>query len=57
MRQQIRTARTLEAEWWQVLQGSVGTVTKEDESITGRFWTPGFTARSRSARVFKLVKR
>jgi hypothetical protein len=27
----MRTARTLEAEWRQVLRGSVGTGTKEDE--------------------------
>ena len=57
MRQLIRTARTLEAEWWQVLRGSVGTGTKEDELSIGRFWTAGFTARSRLARIFKLVNR
>jgi len=56
-RQLIRTARTLEAEWWQVCGGSVGTGTKEDESSTGHSWAAGFhhiTDRSRLARVFKL---
>jgi len=41
------------------LLGSAGTGTKEDES-TGRIWTAGFhhvTARSRFARVFKLINR
>jgi hypothetical protein len=56
----MRTARTLEAEWRQVLQGSVGTGTKEDKSSTGRVWAAGFrhvTARSRLAHVLKLVNR
>jgi hypothetical protein len=56
----MQTARTLEAEWWQVLGGSVSAGTKEDESITGRVWAPGFhhvTARSGLARVLKLMKR
>jgi hypothetical protein len=35
----MRTAITLEAEWWQVLQGNVGTGTKEDGPRTGRVWT------------------
>jgi hypothetical protein len=34
----MRTARTLEAEWRQVLRGSVSTAGKEDESSTGRVW-------------------
>jgi hypothetical protein len=54
----MRTARTLEAEWGQVLRGSVSTGTKEDESSTGRVWAVGFhlvTARSRLARVSKLM--
>jgi hypothetical protein len=37
----------------------VGAGTKEDESSTGRVWAAGFnhvTARSRSSRVFKLMK-
>jgi hypothetical protein len=54
----MRTARNLEAEWRQVLLGSVGTGTKEDESRTGRVWAAGFhhvTARSRLARVLKLM--
>ena len=58
--QLMRTARTLEAEWWQVLQGSVGTGTKEDESSTGRVWAAGYhhvTARCRFAGVLKLMNR
>jgi len=42
------------------LRGSVGMGTKEDESSTGRIWAAGFhhvTARSRLARVFKLMNR
>jgi hypothetical protein len=57
-RQLMRTARKLEAEWKQVLQGSVGTGTKEDESSAGRVWPAGFhhvTARSCLARVLKLM--
>jgi hypothetical protein len=49
----MRTARTLEAEWMQVLWGRVGTGTKEDESSIGCVWTAGFhhvTARFRLAR-------
>jgi hypothetical protein len=56
----MRTARALEAEWRQVLWGSVSTCTKEDESSTGRVWAAVFqpvTARSRLARVFKLMNR
>jgi hypothetical protein len=46
----MRTARTLEAEWRQVLRGSVSMGTKEGESSTGRIWAAGFhrvTARPR----------
>jgi hypothetical protein len=46
----MRTARTLEAEWRQVLRENVGTGAKEDELSTGLFRTAGFhriTARSR----------
>jgi hypothetical protein len=56
----MRTARTLEAEWRQVLRGSVGKVTKHDESSTGGVWAAGFhhdTARSRLARLLKLMNR
>ena len=56
----IQTARTLEAEWWQVCEESVGTGKKEGESSTGRVWAAGFhdvMARSRLARVFKLTNR
>jgi len=59
-RQLIRTARTLEAEWWQVLRGSVGTGTKKDESSNGCIWAAGFrqiTVRSRLVRVFRLINR
>jgi hypothetical protein len=38
----MRTARTLEAKWRQVLRGSVSTWTKEDESSTGRVWGAEF---------------
>jgi hypothetical protein len=51
----MRTARPLEAEWKQVLQGSVSTGAKEDESSTGRIWAAGFQARSRLACVLKLM--
>jgi hypothetical protein len=53
------TARTLEAEWRQVLRGSVGTGAKEGESRTERLWAVGFhhvTARSHLAGVLKLTK-
>jgi len=56
----MRKARTLEAEWWQVLRESVGSGTNEDESSTGRVWAAGFhhfTARSRLARPLKLMNR
>jgi hypothetical protein len=36
------TARTLEAEWVEVLRGSVGTGENKDESSTGRIWASGF---------------
>jgi hypothetical protein len=54
----MRTARKLEAEWLQVLRGSVGTGAKEDESSTERVWAAVFrhvTARSRLTRVLKLI--
>jgi hypothetical protein len=57
-RQLLRTVRTLEADWRQVLRGSVGTGTKKDESSTGRVLSAVFhhvTARSLLARVLKLV--
>jgi hypothetical protein len=56
----MRTARTLEPEWRQILRGSVSTGANEDESNTGRVWAAGFnhvTARSRLARVLKLMNR
>ena len=40
------------------LRGSVGTGTKEGESITGRVWAAGFhhaTARSGLGRILKLM--
>jgi hypothetical protein len=51
------TLRTLEAEWRQVLQGSMSTGTKEDESSTGHVWAAGFhlVARSRLAHILKLL--
>jgi hypothetical protein len=58
MQQLMQTARTLEAEWRQVLLGSVGMGTKEYESSTGRIWAAGFhpvMTRSRLVRVLKLI--
>jgi hypothetical protein len=55
----MRTARTLETEWRQVLRGGVSTEAKEDESSTGRVWAAEFhhvTVRSRLAGVLKLTK-
>jgi hypothetical protein len=43
MQQLMRTARMLEAEWRQVLWGSMSTGAKEDESSTGRIWLLDFT--------------
>jgi hypothetical protein len=60
MWQLMRTTTMLEAEWRQVLLGSLGTGAKEDESSTGRVRAAGFhhvTARSRLARVLKLMNR
>jgi hypothetical protein len=60
MRQLMRTARTLQAEWRQVLRGSMGTGTKEDVLSTGCVLAAGFhhvTVRSRLARVLKLTNR
>jgi hypothetical protein len=57
-RQLMRTARTLEAEWRQVLWGSVSTGAKKDDSSTGRVWAAGFqhvTTRFRLVDVLKLT--
>jgi hypothetical protein len=53
----MRTARTLEAEWRQVLRGRVSTAAKEDKSSTGRVWAAGLhvTTSSRLAGVLKLT--
>jgi hypothetical protein len=54
------TAGTLEAEWRQVLQGSMSMGVKEDESNTGQVWAAGFhhvTARSHLAGILKLINR
>jgi hypothetical protein len=54
----MRTARTLEVEWRKVLQGSVSTGEKEDQSRTGRVWPAVFyhvTARSRLALDFEVM--
>jgi hypothetical protein len=54
----MRIARTLEAEWRQVLLESVSTGAKEDESSTRHVWAAGFhhvTARSCLARILKLM--
>jgi hypothetical protein len=53
------TERTVEAEWRQVLWGSLGTGAKEDESCAGRVWAAGFhhvTARSGLVGVLKVMK-
>jgi hypothetical protein len=57
-RQLVRTERTLEEEWRQVLQGSTSTGAEKDESSTRRVWAAGFhhvTARTRLARVLELM--
>jgi hypothetical protein len=54
----MRTARILDAEWRQVLQGSVCPGSQEDKSSTGRIWAAGFhhvTARSRVVHVLKIM--
>jgi hypothetical protein len=59
-RQLMRTARTLEAEWRQVLLGSVSTGANEDELSTGHVWADGFhhvMTRTRVAGVLKLTNR
>jgi hypothetical protein len=56
----MQTATTLEAEWQQVLPGSMSTGDKEDKSSTGCIWAAGFhhaMAHSRLARVLKLMNR
>jgi hypothetical protein len=53
----MRTARTLEGEWRQVLWESLSTGVKEDESSTGRVWAAGFhhvMAHSHLAHVSKF---
>jgi hypothetical protein len=58
MWQLMQTDRTLEAEWTQVLQGSMLMGTMEDKSSTGRVWASVFhhvMARSSLARVLKLM--
>jgi hypothetical protein len=58
MWQLMRTLRTLEAEWWQILQGSVRMGIKEDESSTGCGCAAEFhhiTACSCFAHVLKLM--
>jgi hypothetical protein len=56
----MRTARTLEAEWWQVPWESTGMEIKEDDLSNGHVWAAGFhhpTAHSRLACVLKLMNR
>jgi hypothetical protein len=55
----MQTARTLEAEWKQVLWGSVSMGAKEDESSTEHVWADGFNhvkACCCLAGVLKLMK-
>jgi len=54
----MQTVRMLEAEWRQVVQGSLGMGTKEDESSTGHVWAAGFChvmARSHLVHILKLI--
>jgi hypothetical protein len=54
----MQTARMLEAEWRQVLWGSVNMGTKEDESSIEHIWAAGFhyvMARSHLMCVLKLM--
>jgi hypothetical protein len=54
----MRTVSTLEAEWRQVLQVSVGTGAKECESSIGHVWAAGFhhvTARYHLVVILKLM--
>jgi hypothetical protein len=56
--QLMQTTRMLEAEWRQVLRGSVSKETKEDESSTGHVWAAGFhhiMVHSRLAHVLKFM--
>jgi hypothetical protein len=56
--QLMQTVKTLEAEWRQVLRGSVGKGTKEGESSTGCVWTAVFhhlKAHFRLACILKLM--
>jgi hypothetical protein len=56
----MRTARTLEAEWRQVLQASVSAGAKEDESSTGHIWADGLRlvmTRSLLAHILKFMNR
>jgi hypothetical protein len=39
-RQLTQTSRMLEAEWRQVLRGSMGTGAKKNESVTGHMFAP-----------------
>jgi len=57
-RQLIRTARTLEVEWWQVCEEAWVRGQRKLSQVLGAFCSAGFyhvTARSRLARVLKLI--
>jgi hypothetical protein len=54
----MRTVTMQEAEWRQVLQGSLSTGAKEDDSCTRRVWAAGFhhvTACSHLAHILELM--
>jgi hypothetical protein len=54
----MQTVRALEAEWRQILWGSMSMGVKEDESNIGCIWAAGFhhvTARSHLVHVLKLI--
>jgi hypothetical protein len=58
VRQLMRTARMLEAEWRQVVYGSLSRGAKEDASITGSVWAAEFyhdMARSHLVHVLKFT--
>jgi hypothetical protein len=55
----MQIARTLKAEWRQVLWGSMIMGKKEDESSTGHVWAAGFyhvTACACLVCILKLIK-
>jgi hypothetical protein len=56
MRQLMQTARMLEAERRQVLQESLSTGAKDDESSAGHVWSAGFHHAVASSCVTQVLK-